>query len=405
MRLGLSPLSHAVASVFGAYGIGLFLLGPSLTAIAATYGVSLKIAGLFFAAFAVGFLVCVFPAGYLYERVSRKWTVAGGAALIACSLLFFAAGPAIGPHPRFAVAFAAMALLGMGGAFLEVAGNAIMADLNPGRAALAVNYAHAPLAFGAIVGPWMTGRIMEAGHSWQIAYGIAGGCCLIAMAALAAQREPPVESSQQMKLADVRALLGRLVVWVAFAGITLYVAAETGVVGWVSSFMENNLHASKTASSSVVSVFWLAMTVGRVVCTLGASRLRPQTFVVLLCALGAAASYGIGASQSQATCYLLVALSGLAFSGIFAMVLAHAAVELGRYIGAAYGIIISGVAVGSLVFPPAMGWIGEASSMRLALAVPSALLALQTLLYLPYVIGRRHPAALSDPPACTAGRC
>ena len=148
------------------------------------------------------------------------------------------------------------------------------------------------------------------------------------------------------------------------------------MVGWVSSFMENDLHASKTASSSVVSVFWLAMTVGRVVCTLGASRLRPQTFVVLLCALGAAASYGIGASQSQATCYLLVALSGLAFSGIFAMVLAHAAVELGRYIGAAYGVIISGVAVGSLVFPPAMGWIGEASSMRLALAVPSALLAL-----------------------------
>jgi hypothetical protein len=67
-------------------------------------------------------------------------------------------------------------------------------------------------------------------------------------------------------------------------------------------------------------------------------------------------------------------------------------------------VIISGVFLGSLVFPPAMGWIGEASSMRLALAVPSALLALQTLLYLPYVIGRRHPAALSDPPACTAGR-
>lgn len=393
MRLRLSALSHVVALVFGAYGVGLFLLGPSMTAIAATYDISLKVAGLCFAAFSLGFLPWVFLGGYLYERVSRKWTVAAGAAMISFGFLFFAAAPAIGSHPMFAFAFAGASLLGMGAGLLEVAGNALMADLNPERAALAVNYAHALLAVGAVVGPWMAGQFMEAGISWQIPYVIAGGSCLAALLALMMQREPAAAATNRMSAADMRALLGRGVVWAAFAGIVLYVAAETGIVGWVSAFMERDLHASKAASCSVVSVFWLAMTAGRIICTLGASLLRPQTWVVALCAAGAAAAYGIGACRSEAACYVLVALSGLTFSGIFGMVLAHAAAELGRYLGAAYGVIVSGVAIGSLLFPPAMGWIAEASSLRVALIVPSALLAAQTVLYLPYAVRRSARAA------------
>jgi len=381
-----------VALVFGAYGVGLFLLGPSMTAIAATYSVPLKVAGLSFVAFSVGFLPCVFLAGYLYERWSRKGAVAVGGALIATGLLAFAAAPGIGTRPAFGLAFVAMLLLGMGAALLEVAGNAIMADLNPARAALAVNYAHAALAVGAVIGPWMAGQLMQAQLSWRIAYVVAGGCCVAALIALAAQRAAPVASSQQINLRDMRALLQRPVVWVAFAGIVLYVAAETGIVGWVSTFMERDLHASKAASCSVVSVFWLAMTGGRLICTLGASLLPPQAWVVALCAAGAAASYGIGACHTPAACYALVALSGLAFSGIFAMVLAHAAAELGRYLGAAYSLIISGVAIGSLTFPPAMGWIADVSSMRTALTVPAALLAAQAILYLPYATRRRTPS-------------
>jgi fucose permease len=389
MRLRLSMLSHIVALVFGAYGVGLFLLGPSMTAIAATYEVPLKVAGLSFAAFSVGFLPCVFLAGYLYERWSRKGAVAAGAALISAGLLSFAAVPGIGARPLFGLAVAAMLLLGMGAGLLEVAGNAIMADLNPARAALAVNYAHAMLALGAVAGPWMAGQLMEAQLSWRVAYVVAGGCCAAALLVLLAQRETAAPPSQRINLGDMRSLLRRAVVWVAFVGIVLYVAAETGLVGWVSTFMERDLHASKAASCSVVSVFWLAMTVGRLACTLGASLLRPQVWVVALCVGGAAASYGIGACHSQAACFLLVALSGLTFSGIFAMVLAHAAAQLGRYLGAAYSLIVSGVAVGSLTFPPAMGWIADASSMRTSLTVPAALLAAQAALYLPYIARRR----------------
>lgn len=388
MRLRLSALSHAVAVVFGAYGVGLFLLGPSLTSIAATYDVALKVVGLTFGAFSLGFLPGVFLGGYLYEQVSRKWTVAAGSALTGCGFLLFAWAPAVGPHPVFALALAAVAVLGVGGALLEVAGNAIMADLNPDRPALAVNYVHALLAIGAVVGPWMAGAFMEAGISWQVPYAIAAGCTLAALIVLAAQREPPVQATTRMSTADMRALLGRGVVWVAFAGVVLYVAAETGVIGWVPAFMETDLHASKSVASNAISVFWIAMTVGRLICTWGASLFRPQTFVLILSALGAAAALGIPACRSAGAVYALVALSGLAFSAIFAMVLAHAAAELGRYLGAAYGLIISGIAAGSFLFPPAMGWIADATSMRVALLVPGALLVVQALVYLPYVFRR-----------------
>ena len=52
--------------------------------------------------------------------------------------------------------------------------------------------------------------------------------------------------------------------------------------------------------------------------------------------------------------------------------------------------------MGSLVFPPAMGWIAQATSMRRALVIPAALLAAQTILYLPYLFKRRAAGASDD---------
>ena len=393
MRLRLSLFSHVVALVFGAYGLGLFLLGPCLTAIAETYRVSLAMAGMQFAAFSFGVLPGVLVGGYLYERCSKKWTVVGGSALVSVGVLLYAAAPSVGVQPTFAWALAVLVVFGIGGGLLEVAGNAIMADLNPDRSALAVNYIHAVLAVGAVIGPWLAGQLMEAGLSWRIPYVVAGLATVVTSIILVLLPQPRIEPAAAMKGADLRALLRRGVVWVAFAGVSLYCAAEAGVIGWIPAFMERSLGASKLAAASAVSVFWLAMTGGRIICTLGASLMRPQTFVLVLCGLGAAASAAITASQSRAMCYLLVALSGLAFSGVFAMVLAHAAGELGQYLGAAYSIIISGIAAGSLWFPPAMGWIAQATSMRVALLVPPAMLVIQVLLYLPYALKRRQVAA------------
>jgi FHS family glucose/mannose:H+ symporter-like MFS transporter len=389
----LSLFSHVIALVFGAYGLGLFLLGPCLTAIAGTYRVSLAMAGMQFAAFSFGVLPGVLVGGYLYERFSKKWTVVGGGALISIGVVCYAAAPSVGAQPTFAWALGALVVFGIGGGLLEVAGNAIMADLNPGRSALAVNYVHAVLAVGAVIGPWLAGQLMEAGLSWRLPYVVAGLATAVAMLVLVMLPQPHIQPAHAMKSADLRALLGRGVVWVAFAGVSLYCAAEAGVIGWIPAFMERTLGASKLAAASAISVFWLAMTGGRIVCTVGASLMRPQTFVLLLCALGAGASFAITVSQSQAMCYLFVALSGLAFSGVFAMVLAHAAGELGQYLGAAYSIIISGIAAGALWFPPAMGWIAQATNMRIALLVPPAMLVMQVLLYLPYAVKRGPVAA------------
>lgn len=374
--------------MFGAYGIGLFLLGPCLTAIAATYRVSIATTGMLFAAFSIGFLLCVFPFGVLYERVSKKWLLAGGFALMTFGMTLFALAPAVGSRPVFALAFVSLMVMAAGGSSLESAGNALMADLNPGRSALALNYAHALLAVGAVLGPWMAGQLMQAGLSWQVPYLIAAGCCLVVLLVLLFQPEPVISHSDEMTLPALRRVAGKSIVWIAFAGITLYVAAETGIVGWVPAFMERSLNASKAGASGSVSLFWLAMTAGRLLCTALASLIRPQTFVVLLSAGGAIASAGIAASRSPAMCYMFVALSGLLLSGIFAMVLAHAGAILGGRLGAAFGIIISGIAVGSMIIPPGMGWLAEAAGMRLALLAPAVALAATAVLYLPFALKR-----------------
>jgi len=146
-------------------------------------------------------------------------------------------------------------------------------------------------------------------------------------------------------------------------------------------------------ASSAISVFWLAMTAGRMVCTALSSVMRPQTFVLALCVGGSIAAAGIAASPSPAACYATVALSGLFFSGIFAMVLAHAGKILGGHLGAAFGIIISGIAFGSMVIPAAMGWVAEAVGMRIALLMPAVALTAQVILYIPYVVRRNARSA------------
>jgi len=367
-------ITAALCVVFAAYGVSMFLLGPCLTAVAKTYGVSLAAVGSLFGALAVGFLPAALAMPAIAQRLGRKATLAAGLGVVAVAMALFAVAPEIGPRPRFGFAVAAMAIMGVGAASIEVMANAIASDANPGRQAFVLNLVHAFFSVGAVAGPWLAAVMLSRAIGWQLTYGIAAAVLALAMVALLPQRYPEAGAGGSDPFAAFRMLrIGAVAM--GLVGIILYVSTEVGLSGWIPAFMEKTLHTDKPTAAASVSILWAAMTVGRFACTALAQRFPAALFVVVLSTGTALASIGVALSRSVFTCYLAAGFAGLCMSSIFAMVLADVGVHVRGRAPMAFSIVVVGVGGGMLFFPPAMGWIGQATgSLRLALGAPALLM-------------------------------
>jgi len=155
-----------------------------------------------------------------------------------------------------------------------------------------------------------------------------------------------------------------------------------GVSAWVSPLMEKVLRTPRELAGLSVSVFWALMIVGRIVVGPLAIRFRPPPLLFILASGSAVGAVAIALSTSATWCLVMTGFAGLFMSGVFALVLIDASRHFQERLGAVYGIIMTGVGVGSLIIPAAMGWISEAAGLRAAMAVPIALMTLVAISYL-----------------------
>ena len=239
----LSPLTYTLGFVLLCYGLVMFTPGPCLTAIAETFGVPLGQTGLLFSFLSLGLLPSVMLSGFLSERIGKRPVILVGVLLLGLGSALFAASPALGAQPHFALALAAMVFVGIGAGGVESVGNALIADDNQPSPAFALNFTHAFFAVGAVVGPVAAGLLLRSGLPWQLLF--YGGAVLlgIVLPVLAAQR-PRVLHGDPMSMGAAMGLLRSSLLWLLLIVLALYVGAEVGLSAWVSPLMEKVLGAA-----------------------------------------------------------------------------------------------------------------------------------------------------------------
>lgn len=323
-----------------------------------------------FAVQSLGFTLFVLGAGWCVDRYGLRKVLLAGAACLGTGVLIFAKAGSI------YTASAGLFFLGISGGLIEVCANTLISYLYEKNRGTALNFLHVFFGVGALMGPFFCGRLIASGFSFRIAYLVVFCLSAACLAYMYFYLLPPKRRAQAESFSGptLRELMRNRTVILMGVVITGYVGAEIGINNWVVHFMEKQRHILKVTASLYLSFFWASMTAGRVLCTLIAKWLKPESLLCILSALSCASFLAfLGVSDSLSSGFALC-LVGFFFSGLFASVMAVAGDRFSNAPGTVNGLLMTYLGAGMIVFPAMIGAVMRTYSFTLAMWIPFALL-------------------------------
>ncbi len=361
----LLAMCFSVNAIYGAYlasiGILMLKIGFAFHVDPSVLG---KIMSSGFAGSVVGVLVC----GPTSDRFGRKIVLVTTGAILTVGLTIF------GSSNSVQMIMLSAPLIGAGCAGMQSAASTLCADTLPSRRAAVLNACQIAFAVGAVVGPITVYQVLEKHVSW---HGVYYGFSLLALAItaiMAIVKLPVTQSSGQSDNtnSDGESQFENVQrpekLWQpVFIGLCLaqmlYAGSEVGFFEWMPSYFKSMPGGSRYCGS-VVSVFWIAMTVGRVSMCLLLNRfenLKLGMVLVLLGGLGALLTVTV---RNPVLALLFVFHTGACFGGVYSTILADAGDRYHRtaMLGSAIGGIAAFSSIGTSTVPWAVGTLAASSN-------------------------------------------
>jgi FHS family glucose/mannose:H+ symporter-like MFS transporter len=338
-----------------------------------TAGLSLTAIGLIFPALAVGGMFGNIFSGIASDLLGRTRLVWMAALLLAGALAFAAAA-----HP-WLLFISGFIVISMAQGALSTGINAMIADANREARSRALNLLHGIYGAGAAVSPLIIGFLLARGLPWRLA--LAGTGVLWLVYALGAYRlyrtngEPrEVAPAKRLDLGMLRdrPFLALFLIGFAYNGIAY------SLLGWIALFMQESAGLSLFLSISVVSIFYVALTLGRFICAAYSERLGyARTLLILAC--GIVLTYPLVVLTMQP---LVIAAgvfgTGLSLSGLFPTAMAYGSRLYPAQTGTLSGTLNVGMTLGVMIPPLWTGFLADRWGFQPALAI-NYLLALALL--------------------------
>jgi fucose permease len=240
---------------------------------------------------------------------------------------------------------------GYGGSTL--AGNVMSSEIAPERRASSVNLINTFYGVGAVAGPLVVSLLLrKTGASLPVIW--IGAALLATFAVVSAFALPdlgpaasPADASPERRMA----LFDPLVI--ACGVFTMiYVGSEIAAGTWAAVYLERSAGLDAAQSAAATSVFWAALTLGRIAATVAGMRLDAEhllTTSVWLASAGAALLWiGYGSATVSVLAYALI---GLGFGPIYPTAVAVLTSAFPRAAGTATSRMGILAAIGGMVFP------------------------------------------------------
>ncbi len=350
-RRTLLAACFAINILFGAY---LGAIGVLLPRIGLTFHINSAEQGKILSAGFAGSCISVPVCGYLSDRVGRKRVLVGAGTIFSLGLLLF------GSARMELFTLCAAPLIGAGCAGMQTVAAALSADLYPAKRGVVLNACQVAFAVGAVIGPGSVYLLLINGTPWQTVYfGMSGLAAAVACVIAVQPRMQRIDTSEtrdaaHLMSANIRHLLRQPVFVGLCTASLLYSGAEVGFFEWMPTYFDKSLHAGVFWVGKVVSVFWMAMMVGRLGLGAVLGRFETLKIGIFLALAGTATSLmAINAGRPMFV-MVFVALTGLCFGGIFSTFL----VEAGdRYhTRAVLGTVVGGICAASNAGTASIPW-------------------------------------------------
>jgi fucose permease len=342
-----SPVALAVAGVVGFLVLGALasVLGPTLPRLRAEHELGPAAASWLPAAFSAGSALGVGLAGYLRGRRALAPLLTGGALTLGLGCA------AVPLAPSGAAVAGALLLAGIGFGVVDLLLNLTLArsfGTGSGAVLMAVS---AAFGVSAVLTPVFVGSAPED------LVAPFGACAVgsLALAVLAVRLRTATRSASAGTPGPGRHPVGESVAVGLLAAVLLgYVAVEGGVAGWETTHLLATTDLTSGQAARAVALFWLGLTVGRLLAAPLALRHHPSRLVIGslagACLALALASYAPLAVPTYA-------LAGLCLAPVFPAVIAWHADRVPSGRGAT--VVFAVGLAGPLVTSPLIGAIAE----------------------------------------------
>jgi fucose permease len=345
------------------------VLGPLVPFLRDELDLNYTVGGLHLSAFSVGMVIAGISADRLIYRWGRQRLFWGGGAGMALGAVLLV----LGRHA--ALTIAGSFIMGLPGTVLLILIQSVLADRHGDQRATALTEANVLASVSAGLSPLLVGGWQRLGVGWR-------GAPLTAvlvwiMLALRFRREPIPTSLP--KVASSAAPSTRLpaLFWTFCLVIFLGVSVEWCVVFWGADFLETSAGVSRVNASSLLSVFFLAMVIGRFV---GSRLTRAMPISRLLLTAILVATVGFVPFWLAPMAALNVAglfIAGLGIANFFPLTMAAAinVVEPHQADRASGRIaLVAGAAI--LITPQTLGALADQVGIKAAYSVAAVFLAL-----------------------------
>jgi fucose permease len=256
----LAVVKTLTYAMFAMFAMTTDSVGIIIPEVVRTFRLSLTAAGSFQYATMGGIAVAALLLGQLADRVGRRRTIVAGLTLFAGACFFITTGHAF-------LFFAAM--LGLSGIAIGVfktGALALIGDLSSSTTehTSIMNMLEGFFGIGAIVGPAVLARLLEAGLPWTRLYLLAGVLCAILTVVASLVRYP--ETARTTVAGGVRGTVATVKnpYVVAFSTAAfLYVGVEAAVYVWMPTLLAGYSGNAAALAAYAVSLFFLLRAAGR----------------------------------------------------------------------------------------------------------------------------------------------
>ena len=337
---------------------------PSITDEFTAAGLTVAAIGLIFPARAAGGIVGNLLSGLGSDMLGRQRLVWLSALLLAASLTLTAIAT---PWGLFIAGFA---LVSAAQGALSTGINAMVADANRQSRARMLNILHGVYGAGAALSPLIIGLLVDGGLAWRWALAGAGLIWLVygIVAARFDQAEMPDVQAVKARQSDF-SMLGKIPFLALFLVAFIYNGVAWSLLGWLALFMQQSAGLSTFFSVISISVFYVALTIGRFICAAFAERIGyARTLLVL--AICVTLTYPLVVLDFNSTLAVAgVFLTGLGLSGLFPTAMAYGSRLYPDQTGTVSGTLNVAMTFGAMAPPFWTGIVAGMWNFQAALAV------------------------------------
>jgi FHS family glucose/mannose:H+ symporter-like MFS transporter len=297
-----------------------------------------------------GFIVATILGGIFADRVGKKTVFLAACFFTLCgAFMWYCAGSLC------MVTFGSLAM-GMGGGVLESMSSALLCDLFPKKRKLYLNLSQSAYCIGAAAGPYLIGSLLSREDiSWRLVFLLLSAMAFVLLVLYALSHIPKSTDEEKISLQILTRIIGKWSFVCPCLVIFLYVFAETVHMVFINYYLRKHFQAPENWAVYGLSIFWLAMTLGRMLCALIPEAVSYRKIIASLMLFSGLLMFSQLFVQQWQVGIVIFALTGFVFSGTWPLIIGLTAKLNPGYSGTVIGVTVAAGAIGTVAAAPLMG--------------------------------------------------